>query len=466
MNWIPALALLVTIAAAEHAPQAPIGEGPLRLLLVLLAVTVVVAFSRFAARHLALASPTAGDEPKSIRRRIRLFERFRWSLWCLAVWFIVFPVQWHRVVRFDWRLDALPIVDRLLILAPMILSLVCAWAVSCEIGDDQHFSAAGSSARVGFRARVHSAFGRLRDESVLVLLPIGILLVAADVGTFVSHWTGNENVRWFAYVVGLALLIVAFPNVLRWLWRTRELPDAVLHSRLTTWAAELNVRLRSVHVWETGGRMVNAAVVGMLPRWRYVLLTDALIKRLNTREVEAVALHELAHIARRHTLWRTLVLFPPVGAYLLAQELWPDSVVQTQRQMFWGEAAFSGSVILALGFAAYAVVALAVISRLLEHDADLLASDTLRRGFQIGEDREATADFASALEKLSGGNRRRARRASWLHPSINRRLAFLRLVSFRPERGERFRVRVRWTCTLLALSPLLTAATLLFRMLA
>lgn len=201
----------------------------------------------------------------------------------------------------------------------------------------------------------------------------------------------------------------------------------------------------------------------MLPRRRYILLSDALINRLNAREVEAVALHESAHIARRHALWRTLVLFPPVGAYLLAQEFWPSSVALTQRQMFLGETAFAGSVILALCFAAYAVVALAVISRLFEHDADLLAFGALKRSFQIGDDRAATADFASALEKLAGGNRCRARRTSWLHPSITRRLAFLRLVSFRPERGERFRVRVRWTCALLALGPLLTAAILICR---
>lgn len=460
MNWKAALVLLFAIAGAENTPEIPVGDAWLRTLAVVLATIVVAGLSHLAGWRLVSDLRRGRDQTDSMLTRIRLLEWFRWCLWGVAVGFMVFVVQWPRVVRFDWQLDRLLIVDHLLILAPIVLSLVGAWAAACEVRNDLSSHAMGKTSRAKFKTRMSYAFGRLRDELSLVLLPVGILLVAADVGTFASRWAENEKARGLAYIIGLAILILALPSMLRRLWRMHELRDGVLKTRLTDWAAELSIQLRAVYVWETGGRMVNAAVVGILPRWRYVLLTDQLICRLNSREVEAVALHEMAHIARRHTLWRALALFPPIGAYLLAQEIVPTATALTGQPIVVGNIEFAGSVILALCFAAYAVVALSVISRLLEHDADLLAFRALRRCEPTGGGIAASADLASALKKLAAGNRDSAKRKSWLHPSVNRRLAFLRLVSVRPERGERFCCRVRATGLLLALCPLLTAAIL------
>ena len=49
--------------------------------------------------------------------------------------------------------------------------------------------------------------------------------------------------------------------------------------------------------------MLNACVTGILPRFRYVLLTDALIETMTPVEVAAVFGHEIGHIAHRHLLY-------------------------------------------------------------------------------------------------------------------------------------------------------------------
>ena len=49
--------------------------------------------------------------------------------------------------------------------------------------------------------------------------------------------------------------------------------------------------------------MVNACVTGILPRFRYVLLTDALVDSLTPHEIAAVFGHEIGHIAHRHLLY-------------------------------------------------------------------------------------------------------------------------------------------------------------------
>jgi STE24 endopeptidase len=321
----------------------------------------------------------------------------------------------------------------------------------------------GKTARAGLKARFGYALRRLRDELAVLLIPIAIILIAADAGTLAARWARNENARWIAYAVGFAALIVVFPNMLRSLWRTFEMPEGSLKSRVSVGAIKLGIQYRGIHVWDSGGRMANAAVIGILPRWRYILLTDELIARLTSREVEAVALHEMAHIARRHTLWRTLALFPPLGMWLLVQEFWPSATAFARQQYTLGDLALAGSVPLTVGFVVYAIAVLAFVSRLFEHDADLLAIGELQRGASNGSDESADGDFASALRKLVSSDRRRARRKSWLHPSINRRLAFLRVVSLREEKSTRFRRRLRAICALLAFCPLATAATLICR---
>ena len=53
--------------------------------------------------------------------------------------------------------------------------------------------------------------------------------------------------------------------------------------------------------------MANAAVIGLLPGWRYVLLSDRLIETMTDAEIEAVFAHELGHIVHNHMAW--LVVF-------------------------------------------------------------------------------------------------------------------------------------------------------------
>ena len=56
-------------------------------------------------------------------------------------------------------------------------------------------------------------------------------------------------------------------------------------------------------VWDTGHCVLNACVTGVLPGFRYVLLTDALVETMTPVEVAAVFGHEIGHIAHRHLLY-------------------------------------------------------------------------------------------------------------------------------------------------------------------
>ncbi len=97
-----------------------------------------------------------------------------------------------------------------------------------------------------------------------------------------------------------ALLAFLLPVGARRIWKTRPLARGPLRERLEATARRLSFRCRDLLVWDTAGLVANAAIVGFLPRWRYVVLTDALLGVLRPGEVEAVFGHEAGHAKRRH----------------------------------------------------------------------------------------------------------------------------------------------------------------------
>ena len=73
------------------------------------------------------------------------------------------------------------------------------------------------------------------------------------------------------------LVLAISPFFIRLAWPTRPLPEGPLRRRLERIANRVGFRYTDVLVWDTGNMMVNACVTGILPGFRYVLLTDALI---------------------------------------------------------------------------------------------------------------------------------------------------------------------------------------------
>jgi len=60
--------------------------------------------------------------------------------------------------------------------------------------------------------------------------------------------------------------------------------------------------------------MLNAAVMGLVGRLRYVLLTDALLESLPRRQVQAVMAHEIGHVRHHHMPWLIASLFATICA--------------------------------------------------------------------------------------------------------------------------------------------------------
>jgi STE24 endopeptidase len=215
--------------------------------------------------------------------------------------------------------------------------------------------------------------------------------------------------------------------------------------------------------------MVNACVTGILPGFRYVLLSDALIESLTPLETAAVFGHEIGHVAHRHFLYFAFFFMGSLGvlallAGLVAQAAplalglaaflpWNPAIVNEVFQGF--------TLLLALGL--YFWVIFGLLSRRFERQADVFGSKVVSCDLvdcppHIDLDNDLSPDpvrgrqptlcpvgiriFADALTKVARYNGLDQRGRSWRHGSIAYRIAFLEGLERHPERERRFQSTV------------------------
>ncbi|HET6204065.1 MAG TPA: M48 family metallopeptidase [Planctomycetota bacterium] len=261
-------------------------------------------------------------------------------------------------------------------------------------------------------------------SAALLLLPYVFYAAATDAlslsrtaRVLLRTWSVAEEAEVGAVLAALGILL---PVGARRIWKTRPLAPGALRDRLVDAARRLSFRCRDILVWDTAGLVANAAIVGFLARWRYVVFTDALLAALRPEEVEAVFGHEAGHAKRRHVA----TFFAFAGAWALAL------LVVARSYSPGGEGEILAFLVPSallwwLGFG--------WLSRRFELEADLYGAAA------VGD----VGTFVSALERVGRVTGTRRGRGSWRHFSVGSRVAFLYLVASAPEVGERFLARVR-----------------------
>ena len=110
-------------------------------------------------------------------------------------------------------------------------------------------------------------------------------------------------------MVGSTVLVFLFaPEILRRVLQTQPLPDSPLRRRLEAMCRRVGMRYRDILLWHTQNNMGNAAVMGILPPVRYILLSDLLLERMDDEQIEAVFAHEVGHVVHRHMAWYVVVI--------------------------------------------------------------------------------------------------------------------------------------------------------------
>lgn len=240
-------------------------------------------------------------------------------------------------------------------------------------------------------------------------------------------WVVDHEVVVYGSVVlqlaGVLLLLALMPLALRVLWDTVPLGAGGVRDGLERMCARYRVRVRDVLVWRTHGAMLNGAVVGMLPRLRYIVLTDALLETLSASQVEAVAAHELAHVRHRHIAW--------LACGLGGSAVFFGSLVSMAARVSGVGPVTEGwwPVALLLGVLGASVLVFGWVSRVFERQADLFAAQHMTRRLEGDGAGEVAASGAGVMAETLGVvsmvNGFPAERFTFRHGSIDGRRAAL-----------------------------------------
>jgi len=306
-------------------------------------------------------------------------------------------------------------------------------------------------ARAQVWSRGQFLLSNVRMHLVLLLLPMLLLLTWSESLTLLVRRTGvfADGPDGLPYTLtllaGSLALIAILPWVICRFWGTRALESGPLRQRLEAMCLAHGVRIRDIHLWHTYHAILNGAVIGFIPRIRYVLLTDRLIDDLPPEQVEAVMAHELAHIRRRHLLWFAVVLSATLwGVSTLTDTLigllptaQPEHAAPSLAAMLYvtfgvQAPARPSPVLEIIAITVSLAAALAVfgwVSRRFERQADTFAvqhlSGVTRTNTHAVVTEGAAHTMIAALQRIIELNHVPAGKRSWRHGSIAWRQRYL-----------------------------------------
>jgi len=161
--------------------------------------------------------------------------------------------------------------------------------------------------------------------NVPILFPWVMLSLIYDL-IFLSSWTDLQSlmnrpegeVAFFSLF--LFILMIFMPGLIRYWWGCRPFLPSEKVKALRGFLGEKKFKYRDLLRWPIfEGRMMTAGIMGLMPRFRYILITESLMEILSLEELKAVVAHEMGHARYRHFFFY-LVFF--IGFAVVSTGLW------------------------------------------------------------------------------------------------------------------------------------------------
>ena len=267
--------------------------------------------------------------------------------------------------------------------------------------------------------------------SLPVLLPWLMLSGIADIinalpfelpKRFLST-TEGEIIYFLIFLFGIAII---GPAMIQKFWRCKPLESGHTRSRIEDLCKRAGLEYKNILYWPIfGGKMITAGVMGLIKRFRYILITDALIRYLNPDEIDAVVAHEIGHIKRKHLLF---YLFFFVGYLMLSYAsfdliifsiLYAEPVHRLIDFMGFNQATVISalfSVVIITLFLVYFRYIFGYFMRNFERQADIYVYELF----------DSAQPLISTFDKIVATSRQSPDRPNWHHFSIKERVAYLK----------------------------------------
>ncbi len=418
-----------------------------------------------------------GDTPRAVLAAERLVRGAR-LLILVNHGVAVLTFGWLGTVR--GAVGNLIIVDEILTIAPPLLGYLGTWWAYYPI--ERRIRDAVLFRRLDLGQPIYPAPSRgryvllqARMHVLLLLVPLlAILTLSEIIDLSLAPWSDRQ---WFAsaadfgtLAAGLTVFVFA-PLMARLVLGVVPMPDNPIHDDLLDVCRAHQVKVRRLLVWKTGGSMLNAAVMGLIGRLRYVLLTDALLESLPRRQIQAVMAHEIGHVRHHHIPWLIASLFATISATSLIFGV----VVFLLASSDVDTALPNASRVELLGTVMAVVLLFAVfgwVSRRFERQADTFAVQHLSQfpSDADGESKsacptitvESVQTMQQTLHTIARLQAVPLTRNSWRHGSIAFRSQYLASLIGRDAATLPIDRQVKWIKLIAAIALGLTVAYLLF----
>ncbi len=99
----------------------------------------------------------------------------------------------------------------------------------------------------------------------------------------------------------LSTVVIIGPAMIQKFWRCKPLESGYVRSRIEKLCRRAGLEYSNILYWPIfGGRMITAGIMGLIKKFRYILITEALVHHLEPEEMDAVIAHEIGHVKRKH----------------------------------------------------------------------------------------------------------------------------------------------------------------------
>jgi len=263
-----------------------------------------------------------------------------------------------------------------------------------------------------------------------ILFPWIALTIIYDL-TALTPWGGPDGFlggiqgHMIFFALFLLVLMIFLPLLVKAWWGCTPFPRTEKVLEIERFFDEHGFRYDGLLRWPLfEGRMLTAGIMGIVPRYRYILVTDGLMALLPVEELKAVMAHEMGHARYKHLLFYVIFF---IGFMVLSYGLFDIFFYFIASQPVFLDVLSSNTAestkIFHLSLAVPVLISMLVYFRFImgffmrnfERQADLFAAFTMGRPGPV----------ARSLERIAGASGKIRDLPSWHHFSIRERVECL-----------------------------------------